>query len=354
MADWRFKMTKANAEFSPNDFKVRLQKYISDCGITSRRKAERMILDGRVEVNGQVITELGTKVDPYGDSIVVDGHVADLNSVKKTYLILHKPRGVMTTLSDPEGRETVMDYVKEFSERIYPVGRLDYLSEGLLIMTNDGEVANMIMHPKFDVTKVYEVKIFGSVTDGIVRKLAAGAYLEDGFVKPQSVRVVKQLPTKTWLEFRLNEGRNREIRKLCEAVGLTVDKLKRVAIGGLTVEGVAPGKHRVMSKHQLLMTIGLNDDGSKINSKASKFVSPKKSIDVSRKGAQLGTLADDETFHKFRRESYYESLKQIEESKAEMAKKIAALEDQIRSEEDALKMTKRFRKDEINAKNARS
>jgi 23S rRNA pseudouridine2605 synthase len=325
-----------------NSFQIRLQKYIADCGITSRRKAEDLITSGRVQVNGEIVMELGTKVNPNIDVIHVDGFVADLNSVEKIYVMLHKPRGVMTTVNDPEGRETVMDLVKSISERIYPVGRLDYLSEGLLLMTNDGEVANLIMHPKFNVTKVYEVKVFGTITENILNKLRAGAYLEDGFVKPQSVRIVKQLPTKTWLEFRLNEGKNREIRKLCEAVGLTVDKLKRLAIGGLSVDGIAPGKHRILSKHQLLNAVGINEDGSPMNTKTAKFVSSKKTIELARNRPQAGTSADDETFHKFRRETYFDSLKQITESKEKMLQKIEKLETQVWVEESAQKAKKKF------------
>lgn len=326
------KEQSGTADTSPGQ--IRLQKYISDCGVTSRRKAEGFIVQGRVEVNGKVVTELGVKVDPYNDIIMVDGHLADLSAVEPIYLMLHKPRGFVTTLNDPEGRETVMNLVKEISERIYPVGRLDYLSEGLLLMTNDGEFANMIMHPKFNVTKVYEVKVFGSVTETIINKLKAGAYLEEGFVKPSSVRVIKQLPTKTWIEFRLNEGRNREIRRLCEAVGLTVDKLKRLAIGGLSIEGVAPGNFRIMSKAQMLGYIGLNEDGTlKKVENAQGFISAKKSIDLKKKRPQPGTVADDETFQKFRRETYFDSLKQIAENKAQVAEKIQGLEDQVYVEE---------------------
>lgn len=325
-----------------NEFQVRLQKFIADCGVTSRRKAELMITEGRVKVNGEIVMELGTKVNPNVDVVHVDGHVADLNAVNKTYVLFHKPRGVMTTVNDPEGRETVMDFLKSFSERIYPVGRLDYLSEGLLLLTNDGEVANMIMHPKFNVTKVYEVKVFGSVTEGILNKLRAGTYLEDGFVKPQSVRVIKQLPTKTWIEFRLNEGKNREIRKLCEAVGLTVDKLKRMAIGGLTVDGIAPGKFRVLSKHQLLNAVGINEDGTMMNTKSAKFVSGKKTIDLKVARPQAGTSADDETFHKFRREAYFTSLKEIAESKAKVTERIKKLEDQVYIAEQEQKTKKTF------------
>lgn len=326
--------TKGQKPAEEVSLEIRLHKFIADCGITSRRKAEMMIREGRVTLNGEVVMELGTKVNPYNDVVMVDGHLADLNAVEPIYLMLHKPRGFVTTLNDPEGRETVMDLVKEISERIYPVGRLDYLSEGLLLMTNDGEFANMIMHPKYNVTKVYEVKVFGSVTETILTKLRAGTYLEEGFVKPTSVRVIKQLPTKTWLEFRLNEGRNREIRRLCEAVGLTVDKLKRLAIGGLSVEGVAPGKFRIMSKEQMLGHIGLNADGSprKVLNQEG-FISSKKTIDLKKKRPQPGTVADDETFKKFRKETYFDSLKQIAENKTKMMDKIQSLSDQVYVEE---------------------
>lgn len=344
------KSKKSKSIEETEKFEIRLQKFIADCGITSRRKAEQLITQGRVSINGEVVMELGTKVDPNNDVVLVDGHLADLAAVDQVYLILHKPRGFVTTLNDPEGRETVMDLVKDVSERIYPVGRLDYLSEGLLIMTNDGEVANMIMHPKFNVTKVYEVKVFGSVTETILNKLRAGAYLEEGFVKPTSVRVIKQLPTKTWLEFRLNEGRNREIRRLCEAVGLTVDKLKRLAVGNLSVEGVAPGKYRLMSKSQLLNAIGLNEDGTlKKAANAEGFMSSKKTIDLKKKRPQPGTVADDEAFKKFRRETYFESLKLIQENKAQVANKIQKLEDQVYQEEQASYIERRKKIEKVKA-----
>ena len=201
---------------TPTSGKIRLQKFIADCGVTSRRKAEDLIACGRVNVNGVVTTVLGTKVDPKEDVVEVDGSLLDINSVEKMYMVLHKPRGYMTTLFDPEDRNTILDLIKEITERVYPVGRLDYLSEGLLLLTNDGEFANTIMHPRYNVVKVYEVKVFGAITPAILKKLRAGVYLDEGFVKPLSVRVVNQLPTKTWLEIRLSDGKNREIRRICE------------------------------------------------------------------------------------------------------------------------------------------
>lgn len=286
---------------------IRLQKYIADCGVTSRRKAENLILQGRVTVNQRVVTELGTKVAPHMDVIHVDGDLIDIGRVEKLYVILNKPRGYMTTLNDPEGRQTVLDLVKEIPERIYPVGRLDYLSEGLLIMTNDGEVANQIIHPSASITKVYEVKIFGVVNDQILKKLRNGVQTEEGFLKPSGVRVIKQLQAKTWLEFRLSQGRNREIRRICEAVGLTVDKLRRVAIGGLSVNGVAPGKWTIMSKSKLLETVGFDRNGNLDEEKATYF-SPKKSINLKRKSLPDGPRADDEMYQMYRRENYFETL----------------------------------------------
>ncbi|OIQ16766.1 MAG: hypothetical protein BM556_13975 [Bacteriovorax sp. MedPE-SWde] len=299
---------------------IRLQKFIADCGITSRRKAEDLIVQGRVTINGDVVRELGTRVHPENDAIIVDGKVADLGAIEKIYLLMNKPRGIMTTVSDPEGRKTVMDLCMEISERIYPIGRLDYLSEGLLLMTNDGDVANMIIHPSSDIVKVYEVKVFGAVNDFLLNKLRAGVHVDGVHLQPKSVRVIKQLKTKTWLEFRITEGKNREIRKICESAGLTVDKLKRLAIGGLTVEGVAPGKIRTMSKKNLLEAIGIDSDGNK-SKDAVEYMSVKKSVSLKKKGPQACTAADDKAFTKFRRETYFESLEKIKETKAAAAKK---------------------------------
>lgn len=300
---------------------VRLQKFIADCGITSRRKAEDLIVQGRVKVNGITIRELGTKVAPEVDAVVVDGKAADLGSVEKIYMVMNKPRGIMTTVNDPEGRKTVIDLCKEISERIYPVGRLDYLSEGLLLMTNDGDFANLVIHPSSDLTKVYEVKIFGAVNEFLLKKLRAGVYIDGVMTKPKSVRVIKQLETKTWLEFRITEGKNREIRRMCEGAGLTVDKLKRVAIGGLTVDGIAPGSYRLVTKKSLLSAIGIDNAGNKTD-KAVEYVSSKKSVNLKKKGHQGCTAADDKAFTKFRKESYYKSLTDIAETKKAKEKEI--------------------------------
>ncbi len=309
---------------SNQDISVRLQKVIADCGVTSRRKAEGYILDGRVEVNGRVITELGTKVNPHTDVIQVDGNTLELMAIDKVYIVMNKPRAYMTTLSDPEGRPTVMELIYGVKQRIFPVGRLDYLSEGLLILTNDGDLANMIMHPKYEVEKVYEVKVFGHVNEGILAKIKRGVMTEDGLLKPKSVRVIEQLPNKTWLEFRLNEGKNREIRKICDAVELTVDKLRRVAIEGLNIQGLPPGQYMFTTRKELQKALGLNDDGSKYTHR--KFISAKKTLNVTKVAkivSKTARPADDRKFQTFRKENYYETVQSMKEVKARNAEEAA-------------------------------
>ena len=235
--------------------KVRLHKYIADCGITSRRKAESLILAGRVFVEGIRVDSLGVKVEPGVQLIQVDGQVLSKNSVERIYLVLNKPRGFVTTVDDPEGRKTVMDLCREISERIYPVGRLDYLSEGLLILTNDGEFAHQIIHPTNKHTRVYEVKFSQVIDEKWLKKLREGILHRGHLLKPQRVRIIKRLPGKTWLEFCLEEGKNREIRRICQKHELRIEKLRRVAIGGLTIKGLPPGRFSSYTKKQLLREI---------------------------------------------------------------------------------------------------
>ncbi len=301
---------------------TRLQKYIADCGITSRRKAEDLILDGHVKVNGKKVTELGTKVDAQEDSVMVKGEIIDVLRVDHVYLVLNKPRGYMTTLSDPEGRKTVLDLIKAVSQRVYPVGRLDYLSEGLLIMTNDGEFGNMIMHPKYEVIKTYEVKVFGKVNESILKKLRLGISADDGILKPKSVRIVEQLPNKTWLEFKLAEGKNREIRRICEAAGVTIDKLKRVAIGNLAIDKIKPGDWGFITKPEMMRLIGFNKDGT-INPNADEYISMKKTVAV-RKSVKFqrdAKVADNKDFAKYKKENYLETIKLQKELSVKAAEK---------------------------------
>jgi 23S rRNA pseudouridine2605 synthase len=330
---------------SNQDINVRLQKVIADCGVTSRRKAEGYILDGRVEVNGRVITELGTKVNPHSDVIQVDGNTLELMAVDKVYLVMNKPRAYMTTLSDPEGRPTVMELIYGVKQRIFPVGRLDYLSEGLLILTNDGDLANMIMHPKYEVEKVYEVKVFGHVNEGILAKIKRGVMTEDGLLKPKSVRVIEQLPNKTWLEFRLNEGKNREIRKICDAVELTVDKLRRVAIEGLNIQGLPVGQYMFTTRKELLKALGLNDDGTKFSKRT--FISAKKTLNVGKVAkivSKSARPADDKKFQNFRKDSYYETVQSIKDTKIKHAEEDATKLAESNAQEQAVQFARTMRK----------
>jgi 23S rRNA pseudouridine2605 synthase len=288
---------------------VRLQKYIADCGITSRRKAEDLIVKGRVKINGTTVTLLGTKIDPEKDTVLVDGSLADHRSVQKLYILLHKPRGYVTTVSDPQGRDTVMDLIREVSERVYPVGRLDYLSEGLLLMTNDGEVANTIMHPRHEVIKVYEVKIFGILDPQMLYKLREGVTVEGELLKPLSVRPLKQLDNKTWVEIRLAEGKNREIRKICEALDITIDKLRRVAIGNLTINGIAPGRYVYLSKKDIYNGLNLKSD----------YFSPKKSITIKARKSTVKKMANDVSYKKYRKDTYNSVMRSYAEKDKEQS-----------------------------------
>lgn len=309
---------------------VRLQKYIADCGVTSRRKAEELISEGRVVVNGIKVTEQGVKVDPKEDVVEVNGTMIDVLTVDHVYIMMNKPRGYVTTVSDPEGRKTVMDLIP-IKTRVYPVGRLDYLSEGLLLFTNDGDLANKIMHPSFEVTKTYEVKVFGKVSAVLLKKLRAGVQDGKDFLKPKNVRVIEQLPNKTWLEFRLDEGKNREIRRICEACGLTIDKLKRVAIGNLAINKTQPGKWEYLTKSDLLKTMGINKDGTR-SSTYTDYVSVKKTVDAKKfsKKQKDAKPADSKEFSRYRKEEYYETIKLQKEARMQR------MEDKKKAQEEGV------------------
>lgn len=229
----------------------RLQKIISSAGIASRRKAEELIAAGRVQVNGTVVTELGTKADPESDHIRVNGKLLHARADQRhVYLLLNKPRGYVTTVSDPENRPTVMDLVRGVRGRVYPVGRLDYASEGLLLLTNDGDLANRMMKAASHVPKTYLVKVAGIPKEEALAKLRAGLSIATDEGKrvrtaPASVRVVKEA-TNPWYEVTLIEGRNRQIRRMFEAVGHHVEKIKRVRYGPLSLD-VPPGEFRSLT-----------------------------------------------------------------------------------------------------------
>ena len=229
----------------------RLQKAISNCGIASRRAAEKLITDGKVRVNGIIVRELGTKVNMDKDVVIVDGQ--RLMPEEKKYFLFNKPKGVITTSSDEQGRETVLDYFKKVKERIYAVGRLDQNTEGLLLMTNDGELANILMHPSTMVDKTYEVKVKGRVSDIILEKLAAGVPLEDGMTAP-AVIVYIDFDARTGitsLEVTIHEGRNRQVRRMFEHFGFQVHNLRRIQYAFLTLSGVKRGAYRALTKQEV-------------------------------------------------------------------------------------------------------
>ncbi|MFQ5735806.1 MAG: pseudouridine synthase [Thermodesulfobacteriota bacterium] len=220
----------------------RLQKIIARAGITSRRKAEELIAEGRVWVNSAVVTELGAKADPEVDLIQVDGKSIAVKG-PPVYVLLNKPKGFISALSDPLGRPVVTDLVKK-KARLFPVGRLDYDAEGVLLLTNDGELSNRLIHPKFSVPKKYLVKVRGVPSDATIEKLERGVHLEDGRTLPARVRRVRQTKENSWIEITVTEGRNRLIKRMCKAVGHPVSKLKRVEFAGIKLGNLKTGAHR--------------------------------------------------------------------------------------------------------------
>lgn len=217
--------------------------------MASRRKAEEMIAAGRVTLNGKVVTELGTKADAEHDEISVDGK--RLKGAERTvYFLLHKPKGYVTTASDPEGRKTVMELLPKGEERIYPVGRLDYASEGLLLMTNDGDLAQRLTKASSHVPKTYHVKVRGKVGEKALERLRTGIAIKLGdgrrvTTSPARIRLVEEAPN-PWYEVELIEGRNRQIRRMFEEIGFLVEKIRRVKLGPLTLD-VPPGKYRALT-----------------------------------------------------------------------------------------------------------
>jgi len=217
--------------------------------VASRRHAEALILAGRVTVNGVVVRALGTRADPERDRIVLDGERIAVASARRT-LVVHKPRGVVSTLGDPEGRPTVAALVAG-AGRVYPVGRLDLKSTGLLLLTNDGALAAGLLHPRGAVTRVYHVKVDGTPSEEAITRLRRGVRLADGKTVPAHVRVLERLPTKTWLQVTVVEGRTHLVRRMCEAVGHRVDKLARVRFGPVALGTLPPGAWRDVTPREL-------------------------------------------------------------------------------------------------------
>jgi 23S rRNA pseudouridine2605 synthase len=228
----------------------RIQKILARSGIASRRKAEELVLQGRVTVNGEVRCEPGSRADAAKDDIRVDGRRI-LPEETMVYLMLHKPAGTVTSLRDPEGRPVVRHLLEERFERLFPVGRLDYDSEGLLLMTNDGQFALRVAHPRYRVPKTYRVKVRGSLPPKIMRKLEAGIDLPDGRFVPEAVSMEGKNPKSTWIQLTATEGRNRVIRRALEELGYPVQRLIRVAVGEVRLGNLEPGRSRPLKTNEI-------------------------------------------------------------------------------------------------------
>lgn len=237
---------------NPNDPTERLQKILANAGVCSRRKAEELILLGHVTVNGEVVNTLGAKANPKEDAIAVDGKVIETTFTQHVYYLMNKPRGYVTTTSDPQGRPTVMDLLGEIKQRVYPVGRLDYASEGLLLFTNDGELANKLMHPSSEVRRTYAVKLKGKVPESVLQTLRKGVQLSDGLVKPVKVYRGDHGRGKEWIHLEIKEGKNLEIRRVFALLELEIERLRRVAIGPLRIDAIPVGKFVPLTKRDVL------------------------------------------------------------------------------------------------------
>lgn len=229
---------------------VRLQKLLAQSGVASRRKCEELMLDGQVEVDGEVVTRLGTKVDPRVAVIRVSGQRLPPIS-DHAYLVLHKPRSVVSTMSDPEGRRTLEEFVADRPERLFHVGRLDFDTSGLLLLTNDGDFANKMAHPSYEVDKTYVAEVEGEITKDTVATLLAGVELDDGPVRPTEVRVVASTRQKSIVELVIHEGRNRIVRRLLDHLGHPVRKLSRTRFGPVKLGGLPSGELRELTNDEL-------------------------------------------------------------------------------------------------------
>lgn len=231
---------------------MRLQKYMAHAGVASRRKCEEIIAAGRVSVNGKVIDIQGYQVKA-GDKVEVDGRrVRPVQ--RQTYLLLNKPRGVVSTVKDNKGRKTVLDLVKsDVRKRIYPVGRLDMDSSGLILLTDDGELTERLLHPRYGVEKTYRVTVRGTVDESIAEQLSKGVQLEDGLTAPASFKILEYRNKKTRLECKIREGRNRQIRRMFEAKGYEVLELERIAFGPLKITGLGKGDYRPLREKEIRM-----------------------------------------------------------------------------------------------------
>lgn len=229
----------------------RLQKIIAAAGIASRRKAEELIQAGSVAVNGKIVTELGTKADPTKDHIKVRGKLINPGQQEKVYILLNKPIGYLTSRSDPQKRQLVVDLVGPYAAKVHPVGRLDLNTEGLILLTNDGEFTNLIAHASHNVPKVYEAKVKGKPSEWQINKLARGVEIDGARTAPAQIVLMEETETNAWYEVTLHEGRNQQIRKMFDSIGHSVVKLRRIAIGFLKEEKIKPGEFRFLRETEV-------------------------------------------------------------------------------------------------------
>jgi 23S rRNA pseudouridine2605 synthase len=230
----------------------RLQKVLAANGIASRRKCEELILQGRVKVNGQQVSEFGLKVSVGEDRIEVDGQLIGQQK-SPLYILFYKPTGVITSTKDPQGRKVVTDFLSSIKERVYPVGRLDYDTSGLLLLTNDGDLANKITHPRYEMDKVYLATVRAIPSGQSLLKLERGVLLEDGMTYPANVKLISEDSSRdrAVLQLIIHEGRNRQVRRMCAAVGHPVVSLERIQLGFLTLEGLRPGQYRFLESWEV-------------------------------------------------------------------------------------------------------
>lgn len=230
---------------------IRLNKYLASIGVASRRKVEEMITQGRVQVNGKFISELGTKVDPIMDKILVDGEeIKEKNEL--VYLILNKPKGIVSTTDDEHNRTTVLDLIKSASkQRLYPVGRLDQDSSGLILLTNDGELTNYLTHPKFHIAKTYQALVTSPIKQMQLQQLRGGVVLKEGKTKVSQVKIINQNQRVSVLEIVLHEGKYRQIRRMCAKVRINLLELQRVAFGPILLSNLQPGEYRLLTDREV-------------------------------------------------------------------------------------------------------
>lgn len=229
---------------------LRLQKFLAEAGIASRRKAEELIVTGKIQVNGNVVTKLGTKVDTNKDSIIYQNQKVTLKQ-NFVYIMLHKPEGYVTTVKDQFQRATVMDLLKDVSERVYPVGRLDYDTSGLLLLTNDGDLTYRLTHPKHNIIKTYEAKVSGTPTEQNRIQFRRGIVIDDRKTQPAKLDIIKQYEKYSVVRIVIQEGRNRQVRKMCDAIKHPVLHLKRIGTGELFLNELEKGKYRYLTKKEI-------------------------------------------------------------------------------------------------------